>query len=135
MTEEQRAILQALQDLGGKDLASMDIAKKLGFDKKFPKAPRAPVRNAMESLHELHFVTSKKAGIKFSFSITEKGMVALKTKHVAAVKDKKAGSADNPASNNAPSERTANTDIQCPTSNVWDQINAVHCKECGTQLK
>ncbi len=54
MTDEQHAILQALHDLGGKDVHSMDIAKKLGFDKKFPKAPRAPVRNAMERLHQHH---------------------------------------------------------------------------------
>src|SRR2546425_10540513 len=113
MTDDQRVVLQALHDLGGKDLASMDLAKKLGFDKKFPDALRAPVRNAMERLHELHYVTSKKTGIKYSYSITDKGIEALKTKHVATVKDKEAGSAVKPASNPGPSERPANTDIQC----------------------
>jgi len=89
MTDEQRAILQALQDLGGKDQASMDIAKKLGFDKKFPDAPRAPVRNAMERLHELHYVTSKKTGIKYSYSITDKGIEALKPSMLLPSKTRK----------------------------------------------
>jgi ribosomal protein L40E len=141
MTEEQREVLQALHDLGGKDMASMDIAKKLGFDKKFPDAPRAPVRNAMERLHELHYVTSKKAGIKYSYSITDKGIEALKTKHVATVKDKEAGSAVKPAaskppaSNPGPSERPANTDIQCPKCNTFNPFGAEFCKECGAILR
>lgn len=41
MTDEQRLVLQGLHDLGGTDQAPMDIPKKLGFDKKFPDAPRA----------------------------------------------------------------------------------------------
>jgi hypothetical protein len=137
MTEEQRAVLQALNDLGGKDLASMDIAKKLGFDKKFPDAPRAPVRNAMERLHELHYVTSEKAGIKYNYSITDKGTEALKAKHVATVKDKEAGSAVKPAaskppaSNPGPSERPANTDIECPKCHTFNPFGATYCKECG----
>jgi hypothetical protein len=51
MTDEQRAVLQALHDLGGKDkdIHSMDIAVKLGFDKSHKDAPRAPVRNAMKN--------------------------------------------------------------------------------------
>jgi len=56
-TEEQRSILQTLSDLGGKDVHSIDIAKKLGFDKTNPKAPRAPVRNAMDKFVELGYVT------------------------------------------------------------------------------
>ena len=135
MTEEQRAVLQALHDLGGKDQASMDIAKKLGFDKKFPDAPRAPVRNAMERLHELHYVTSKKTGIKYSYSITDKGIEALKAKHVATVKDKEAGSVVKPASNPGPSERPANTDIQCPKCNTSNPFHAEFCKSCGQSLK
>ncbi len=147
MTDEQRAILQALHDLGGKDQASMDIAKKLGFDKKFPDAPRAPVRNAMERLHELHYITSKKAGIKYSYSITDKGIEALKAKP----KDKEAESAK-PASN--PSNvglnegvlkavghvvpaaiRPANTDIECPKCHTFNPFHAEFCKSCGTVLR
>src|SRR6266704_2200831 len=147
MTDEQRAILQALHDLGGKDQASMDIAKKLGFDKKFPDAPRAPVRNAMERLHELHYITSKKAGIKYSYSITDKGIEALKAKP----KDKEAGSAK-PASN--PSNvslnegvlkavghvvpaaiRPPNTDLQCQACKTWNPYMAEFCKDCGQSLK
>src|SRR5438132_8743486 len=71
LSDEALAVLKTLHDLGGKDVHSMDIAKKLGFDKKYPKAPRGPVRNAMEKLHALHFVTSKKEGTKYSFSITD----------------------------------------------------------------
>ncbi len=91
--DEQRSVLKALHDLGGKDkdIHSMDIAKKLGFDKKFPKAPRAPVRNAMDKLHALHYVTSKKEGVKYSFRITDKGIEALKAKpNTTAPKDKEA---------------------------------------------
>jgi ribosomal protein L40E len=112
MTEEQREVLQALHDLGGKDMASMDIAKKLGFDKKFPDAPRAPVRNAMERLHELHYVTSKEAG--------------------SAVKP---AASKPPASNPGPSERPANTDIQCPKCNTFNPFGAEFCKECGAILR
>jgi ribosomal protein L40E len=135
MTEEQRSVLQALHDLGGKDQASMDIAKKLGFDKKFPDAPRAPVRNAMERLHELHYVTSKKTGIKYNYSITDKGIEALKAKHVATVKDKEAGSVVKPASNPGPSERPANTDIQCSECNTFNPFHAEYCKTCGAPMK
>src|SRR5437867_582064 len=60
LSDEQLKVLDGLHRLGGKDIGSMDIAKKVGFDKKYPDAPRAPVRNAMEKLHALHFVTSKK---------------------------------------------------------------------------
>jgi ribosomal protein L40E len=95
----------------------------------------------MERLHELHYVTSKKAGIKYSYSITDKGIEALKTKHVATVKDKEAGSAVKPAaskppaSNPGPSERPANTDIQCPKCNTFNPFGAEFCKECGAILR
>jgi hypothetical protein len=159
MTDEQRAVLQALNDLGGKDQASMDIAKKLGFDKKFPDAPRAPVRNAMEALHKLHFVTSKKTGIKYSYSITDKGIEALKAKPVATVKDSKDKGANSAASkppapastavkrdtsydNERPSptlvkmiERPANTDIQCQACKTWNIFSAEYCKECGKPMR
>ncbi len=161
MSDEQRAILQALHDLGGKDQASMDIAKKLGFDKKFPDAPRAPVRNAMERLHELHYVTSKKAGIKYGYSITDKGTEALKTKSVATVKDKEAGSAVKPAASKPPvphsglasnpglnegvlkavghvvpaAIRPANTDNQCQACKTWNPYMAEFCRECGKSMK
>jgi hypothetical protein len=141
--DEQRLVLQALQDLGGKDVHSMDIAKRLGFDKTHKNAPRAPVRNAMKALHALHFVTSKKEGAKFSFSITDKGKEALKDKHDPddvpdhmlneahkAKQAKEAGSA--PAS--AP-ERPANTDIECPKCHTFNPFMAEFCKECGTVLR
>ncbi len=113
----------------------MDIAKKLGFGKKFPDAPRAPVRNAMEALHKLHFVTSKKTGIKYNYSITNKGIEALKAKPVVNVEDKEAGSTIKPASNPKPSERPANTDIQCPKCAVWNPFHAEYCKQCGVPMK
>ena len=148
VTDEQRSVLQALHDLGGKYQSSIDIAKKLGFDKKFPDAPRAPVLNAMERLHELHYVTSRKTGIKYSYSITDKGIEALKTKNVATVKDKEAGSAK-PASDVGLSEgvlkavggvvpaaiRPANTDIQCQACKTWNIFSAEYCKECGKLMK
>ena len=35
LSDEQLKVLQALSDLGGRDVHIMDIAKKLGFDKKY----------------------------------------------------------------------------------------------------
>jgi|SRR5712692_7226204 len=45
LTDEQRAVLQALHDLGDKDkdVHSMDIAKKLGFDKSSPRLREHPL--------------------------------------------------------------------------------------------
>ncbi len=137
LSDEQRSVLKALHDLGGKnkDIHSMDIAKKLGFDKKFPKAPRAPVRNAMDKLHSLHLVTSKKEGVKYSFRITDRGIEALKAKHNNP-NDKEAVPAVKPASNpSVTSERPANTDIQCGKCSTFNPFEAVHCKECGAQLQ
>ncbi|HZY93359.1 MAG TPA: hypothetical protein VFE98_00670 [Candidatus Bathyarchaeia archaeon] len=124
MTDEQRSLLKALHDLVGKDVHSMDIAKKLGFDKTHKDAARAPVRNAMERLHSLHFVTSKKVGAKYAYSITDKGVEALKKPaNPTAPKDKEAGSMVKPAASKPPAsdlsptptvfERPANTDIEC----------------------
>jgi hypothetical protein len=141
--DEQRLVLQALHDLGGKDVHSMDIAKRLGFDKTHKNAPRAPVRNAMKALHALHFVTSKKEGARFSFSITDKGKEALNDKHDPddvpdhmlneahkAKQAKEAGSA--PAST---TERPANTDIECPKCHTFNPFMAEFCKECGSVLR
>jgi len=128
LTDEQVAIMKALYDLGGKDVHSMDIAKKLGFDKKYPDAPRAPVRSAMGKLHSLHFVTSKKEGIRFSYSITDKGLQRLKDKgaHVEA-----------PASpvSSSSSGSTQPPGIECPKCHAINPFNAEHCKECGTLLR
>jgi hypothetical protein len=151
LLDEQHAVLQALHDLGGKDVHSMDIAKKLGFDKTHKNAPRAPVRNAMKALHALHFVTSKKEGAKFSFSITDKGKAALTTKgndkqhdsddvpdHMLneahrAKQAKEAGG--DPAPKPSTNERPANTDIECPKCHTFNPFMAEFCKECGTVLR
>ena len=139
MTDEQRSVLKAVHDLGGKDkdIHSMDIAKKLGFDKKYPNAPRGPVRNAMESLHALNYVTSKKEGIKYSFQITDRGVEALKVKHPTTPKDKEAGSVEKaaPVSNPSSSEKPSNTDIQCPKCSTFNPYGAEFCKECGEKLQ
>jgi len=141
-TDEQRSVLKALHDLGGKDLASMDIAKKLGFDKRFPNAPRAPVRNAMEKLHTLHLVSIKKTGIKYSYSITDKGTEALKDKPAKTEKDKahdpapaSTASTASSGSQAAKVERPANTDIECPKCHTFNPFMAEFCKECGSLLR
>ncbi len=133
LSDEQRSVLKALHDLGGKDkdIHSMDIAKKLGFDKTHKNAPRAPVRNAMERLHALHYVTSKKEGVKYSFRITDKGIEALKAKHNPNEKP-----AVKPVSNpSAPSSAPDSRGIECPACKVQNPSNAEFCKNCGTQLK
>ncbi len=137
LSDEQRSILQALHDLGGKDVHSMDIAKKLGVDKKYPKAPRAPVRNAMDKLHALHYVTSKKEGVKYSFRITDKGIEALKAKpNPTAPRDKEAVPAVEPASSpSAPSSPFDSRGIECAACKTENPPIAVHCKNCGTQLR
>ncbi len=152
LSDEQRSVLKALHDLGGKDkdIHSMDIAVKLGFDKKYPKAPRSRVRKSMDKLHQLHYVTSKKEGAKYSFRVADKGIEALKAKgkdkqhdpddvpdHMLneAHRAKEAASAVKPASNPSPSERPANTDIQCGKCGTFNPFGAIHCKECGSMLQ
>src|SRR6266702_8881376 len=79
LSDEERSVLKALEALGGKDkdIHSPDIAVKLGFDKEYPTSFRGHVRKAMEALHALHLVTSKKEGAKYSFRITERGVEYL----------------------------------------------------------
>ncbi len=125
MTDEQLSVLKALDSLGGKDVHSMDIAKNLGFDKTHKNAPRAPVRNAMDRLHELHFVTFEKKGIKYSYSITDKGGAALH-------KDK---TDPNDSNASAPSSPSNSRGIECPACKTENPPIAVHCKNCGTELK
>jgi DNA-directed RNA polymerase subunit M/transcription elongation factor TFIIS len=97
----------------------------------------------MKALHALHFVTSKKEGARFSFSITDKGKEALNDKHDPddvpdhmlneahkAKQAKEAGSA--PAST---TERPANTDIECPKCHTFNPFMAEFCKECGSVLR
>lgn len=143
MTDEQRAVLKALNDLGGEQ-HSMTIAKKLGWDKKFD-APRGHVRNACDRLAELHFVTSKKQGIKYAYAITDKGKEALKDKgahNPAPASTASSGSNhQQPAAKSeaktvsAPPERPANTDIQCSKCQTWNPYMAEFCKNCGQPLK
>ncbi len=149
LSDEQRSVLKALHDLGGKDkdIHSMDIAKKLGFDKTHKNAPRAPVRNAMERLHSLHLVTSKKEGVKYSFRITDKGVEALKAKSASQAKTEKDKGAHNPAPVSPAStassgsiqlpnkERPANTDRICPKCSTANPFMAEYCKNCGEKLQ
>ena len=166
MTDEQRSVLKALNDLGA-DKHPIDIAKHLGYTHKghkYEKAPRSPVRKAMEALSKLHFVTSKKEGIKYSYSITDKGKEALKDKGAhnpapastalsgpnhqqSAVKaESKTVSVPPPVGLNegvlkavgrvvpAAIQRPANTDKICPKCSVANPYIAVHCKACGALL-
>ena len=73
LSELDSKILHALDALGGKDVASIDIAKKAGTTKTHPDAPRAPIRGAMERFEKLGYVKSERKGVKYLFSITEKG--------------------------------------------------------------
>lgn len=111
-----------MNDLGGKDIDSMSIAKRLHFDKgQHANAPRAPVRNAMERFEKLDFAKRERKGVKWLFSITERGKQAL-TVH----KDKVAGST--PASN--PST-TSTEGIECPWCKTPNPADAEFCKGCG----
>jgi hypothetical protein len=145
-------ILSALDSLGGKDIDSMTLAKKVGTTRTHPDAPRAPIRNAMQAFEKLGYVKAEKKGAKYLFSITDKGKTALTNPPVKEVKDKKhdpddvpdhmlneahkakqakeAGSV--PASTN---ERPANTDIECPKCRTFNPYMAEFCKECGSVLK
>src|SRR5438552_2850983 len=71
--DEQLSILKALHSLGGKDIDSPSIGKKLGLDKEFPKSFRGHVRAAMEQFEKAGFVKRKREGLKYSFTITAAG--------------------------------------------------------------
>ncbi len=77
LTELDHKILKALDDLGGKDISSIDMAKKIGTTRTHPDAPRAPIRAAMQAFEKLGYVKSEKKGAKYLFSITEKGKLGL----------------------------------------------------------
>ncbi len=137
LSEEQHAILKALNDLGGKDVHSIDIAKHLHFDKKYPDAPTAPVRNAMDKLHGLHFVTFQKTGAKYSYSITDKGKEHLGKKEISpspTTLQEPVKTATAP-SMIQPTERLANPDIECYACHTFNPFGATHCKECGQVLR
>lgn len=152
LTDVEREVLGALNALGGKDVHSSDIVLLLaGFKdpKDIEKAinkwgPRGKVRAAMERLSELHLVTSKKQGVRYNFSITERGKTALTTKDS---KDK--GANPVPASTGlnegvlnavgrvvpAAIQRPSNTDVQCQACKTWNVFSADFCKECGKSMK
>ena len=114
--DEQLSILKALHSLGGKDIDSPSIGKKLGLDKKFPNSFRGHVRNAMEQFEKQGFVKRKRDGLKYSFTITAAGEKHLENpEKVSEAKDK---GVHMPASAASASSiqvtRPPNTDIECP---------------------
>ncbi len=142
-SELDHKILQALDALGGKDIASIDLAKKVGTTKTHPDAPRAPIRHAMERFEKLGYVKSEKKGAKYLFSINDKGKTALMHPASKDVKDStKASKKDDPAPEAKPasnpsttSERPANTDIECPKCHTFNVYHAEFCKQCGAPMK
>ncbi len=127
LSDDQLHVLKAMVAMGGKDLNSMPIAQHLKWDKG-SKTPRGRVRASMKHLAELGLATSKRQGVKYVFSVTEKGK-SFKNNPTETEKDK------SPASNPVPSERPANTDIQCSKCQTWNPYIAVHCKNCGEKLQ
>ncbi len=134
-------VLHALNTLGGKDVDSMTLAKKTGTTHSHPDAPRAPIRHAMQAFEEMGYVKAEKKGAKYLFSITEQGKKAALTtegkdkpiKDTVPNKAKEAGG--DPLPKPSSNERPANTDIQCQACKTWNPYVAIHCKECGAQLK
>ncbi len=146
LNEEQVKILKALVKLGGTS-TSMPIAKECGFTKTHPDAPRAPVRDAMKHLADLHLVTSKREGIRYQFSVTEKGRATLTHKPTDPKQDKGANN-HAPASTVLPmpvtqpskptetvKERPANTDRICSKCSTANPFMAEFCKNCGEKLQ
>jgi len=72
-------VLHALDALGGKDVDSMTMAKKVGTTRTNPDAPRAPIRHAMQAFEKMGYVKAEKKGAKYLFSITERGKKAALT--------------------------------------------------------
>ena len=72
------------------------------------------------------------------FTITDEGKAVAEGKDKPTdpkPKDREAGVAVIPASNPSSSERTANTDIQCPKCHTFNPFHAEFCKQCGTVLR
>ena len=136
ITELDRKILHALDALGGKDIASIDMAKKVGTVKTHPDAPRAPIRRAMEAFEKLGYVKAEKKGAKYLFSITEKGKHALANPAPKHQDSKDKGANPAPASTaSTESIRPPNTNIECPKCHASNPFHAEYCKEYGTILR
>ena len=129
-------VLRALSKLGGSS-TSMPLAKETGTVRTHEDAPRAPIRASMERLAKQHFVTSKKEGQSYTFTITDKGKASLKDKHDPddvpdhmlneAHKAKQAKEAGSPPASSG--------SILCPKCNTINPFDAEYCKECGTILR
>ena len=136
--DEQLSILKALHSLGGKDIDSPSIGKKVGLDKKFPKSFRGHVRDAMEHFEKQGFVKRKREGLKYSFTITAAGEKHLENPKSEKDSDK---SKAHPAPASAASAssiqvtRPPNTDIECPKCRAFNPFQAEYCKSCGTVLR
>lgn len=147
MTDEQRSILKALNDLGA-DKHPIDVAKHLGYTHKghkYENAPRSPVRRAMEALSKLHFVTIEKNGPKYSYTIADKGKEALKgTTHnpapasTASTDSKRAAKATELKTVEQPpkiKEAFVPNMPKCAKCSTINLQEADYCRECGTPMK
>jgi hypothetical protein len=126
----EREVLSALEALGGKDVHSPEIVMHCAGVKDLKKAlekwgARGKVRTAMERLAELKLVTSKKEGVRYNFSITDKGKTALTHPTVKDSKDKR-------AHNPAPASTALAVTTQPPKLKEAFIPNMPKCAKCST---